>query len=937
MATLSVIYKIAADISGLKDGIDKTAASTDRLVSMAATAGKALTAAFSIVGVEQAAMSFINFAGHLTDLSQKTGIGTTALQKLDLAFSQNGVSLDTVTSAIEKLSKNIIGGDKTAVGALQKLGLSLVELKSLAPDELFIRVADKIGAIANPTEKAYAAMAIFGKGGVELLSGLDGHLAETTKHFEDMGLIIDEQTIKAADDFGDQLLLMGKQLMGIVATILGPLLPALSAIGEALMWLGANVIGPVLNVTIKSLIQLLGMLWDGFAQLLGRMAELSTHIPIVGKHLGFMADASEWLGKSSIATNAYLKNMWGTTEKVGETAKKVTPALIGLGEMPDGPLKSLLKNLEDMAAKLTPLPGRLVLVGDQVKAFGQEAMKLVEDATAMGVVAPESVRKIAAAWNDVEVKKIVGKVTETWTKDLIKFNEDAAQKMEVGTKAIGDAISKNYFIAKDAHSEALGLINERTMTSFDMQREAVNKWVREHKAAVDTTASNAKSAFDQIDKYGVEAFTNIDIAEQKAMDLDFTGPINQVGELARKLKPLQSVFDAVDRVLSNISGTFVEVAAVGLRAASEISKVASAASEAGDGFTKGDWLKVAAIGVSALATAFGKLFGNNEEKKINPIRQAFVDLNGGLASLNEKAHAAGATLDAMLNARNPEAYKKAIDDLNAALQFQDDAMKTLDATVAKYGFTIEQLGPAFAAQKLSEQAGVLLQDYQVLTAAGVDHLAILDKMAPSVQDYVNKSLLAGVAIPEAMRPLLQSMVDAGLLTDAAGNKMTDLAGLTFTETLDKKFTTLIDTINKLADAIARGVGGAIASIPTDRTIHIGYQYDAYQPPDRQENFAATGGLVTATGIQHFAAGGNVLPFRPMGSDTVPAMLTPGEMVLTQGQQRAVFGGRGRGESSAALLSELRGLRADNKAMRKEMAEQRRSLPRAIRDAVKLAS
>ena len=35
----------------------------------------------------------------------------------------------------------------------------------------------------------------------------------------------------------------------------------------------------------------------------------------------------------------------------------------------------------------------------------------------------------------------------------------------------------------------------------------------------------------------------------------------------------------------------------------------------------------------------------------------------------------------MLNAKTPEAYKKAIDDLNAAFKFQDDAMKTLDDTV----------------------------------------------------------------------------------------------------------------------------------------------------------------------------------------------------------------------------------------------------------------
>jgi hypothetical protein len=44
--------------------------------------------------------------------------------------------------------------------------------------------------------------------------------------------------------------------------------------------------------------------------------------------------------------------------------------------------------------------------------------------------------------------------------------------------------------------------------------------------------------------------------------------------------------------------------------------------------------------------------------------------------------------------------------------------------------------------------------------------------------------------------------------------------------------------------------------------------------------AATGGLITASGIERFDAGGMVSPWQPEGTDTVPAMLTPGERVLS---------------------------------------------------------
>jgi hypothetical protein len=78
-------------------------------------------------------------------------------------------------------------------------------------------------------------------------------------------------------------------------------------------------------------------------------------------------------------------------------------------------------------------------------------------------------------------------------------------------------------------------------------------------------------------------------------------------------------------------------------------------------------------------------------------------------------------------------------------------------------------------------------------------------------------------------------------------------------------------------------------------------------------FFDSGGIVPQPGgvPQYFAAGGPVQYFdgggRARGTDTVPAMLTPGEMVLTRGQQQSIFGGN---ETMAAVHTELKGLRRD---------------------------
>jgi len=288
--------------------------------------------------------------------------------------------------------------------------------------------------------------------------------------------------------------------------------------------------------------------------------------------------------------------------------------------------------------------------------------------------------------------------------------------------------------------------------------------------------------------------------------------------------------------------------------------------------------------VTGVAGIFGKLF-KDTEKQVNPVRQSFVDMAGGLHLLNVRAQDAGMTLTALLNAKTPEAYKKAIDDLNAAFAFQDAAMKTLDETVKKYGFTIDELGPKFAQQKLDEQALALYQDYRVLIAAGIENVDVIGKMAPAMNDYIQATINAGVAIPKQLQPVAEEMLRLGLLTDASGKAMTDLGQLTFAETLDQKFTTLIETIQKLADAISRGLGTAIANVPAVE-VPVHWNFDKFDPAmltegARGADNAARGGIVTSAGMQHLAAGGRVLAFTPRGTDTVPAMLTPGEGVVTR--------------------------------------------------------
>jgi len=354
---------------------------------------------------------------------------------------------------------------------------------------------------------------------------------------------------------------------------------------------------------------------------------------------------------------------------------------------------------------------------------------------------------------------------------------------------------------------------------------------------------------------------------------------------------------AVEEVLGGIQTKWAQMATVATRAILAISQRLS----------QGDWVGAIVAGVAAVGNFIVGMFHDVEEQ-VNPVRQAFIDAAGGLDALNQKAYAAGTTLTAVLDARTPEAYKAAIDDLNESLQFQDDAMKFLDDTTKKYGITIGELGPQFAQQKLDEQAEQLTKEFYALEAAGVGVDVITNKMGDSLISYTEQAIETGSSVPRAMHDIIQEMVNQGKILDANGNayKTLEDTGLTFSETMVDATHSLIDEIKKLVDAITRGLGTAIANIPNPEvTGHVHWNVDPLPQGATEIQGMARGGVV-------YASQG----FSPQGTDTVPAMLTPGERVLTVQQnkdyeRKADSGGDDLGDRMMHLMRHIMpGLLAD---------------------------
>jgi len=266
---------------------------------------------------------------------------------------------------------------------------------------------------------------------------------------------------------------------------------------------------------------------------------------------------------------------------------------------------------------------------------------------------------------------------------------------------------------------------------------------------------------------------------------------------------------------------------------------------------------------------------------------------------------------------------------------------TMRDIASKYGADLEALGPKFEAAKIGDTAAGIINDFDTLQRGLDDTDEALTVLRKPINDLVNDSLKFGVAIPANFKPWIEQLEKTGQLTDENGNKLDDLSALKFADPIKTQFDILIDAIQKLVDKItgAGGLNAAIVGIP-DKTVHVGFQVD--NPPDfgqpSEPSYAARGGYVGSHGVQYLAGGGRVLQFMSRGSDTVPAMLTPGEGVVNQRGMKtlgkaglaALNAGAGGGGESSGVESRL-----DDLAQ--AMADRDRLLPKMIRDAVMLAS
>jgi hypothetical protein len=204
------IQNIADAAKAAEAALEKVTTTTGGTSKAAAFLGSTFTQVFGALSVSglvnkavgaltDLATQAVASAGALVDLSNKTGLSTETIQRMQFVAKQSGTDMQTFADAAFKMGVNISEGTKKAREGAEALGLDWQKLRAASPDDQFNMVVQALEAMEDPQKRNAAAVALFGKTAKEILPAIVDGYTRVAKE----ATVAGDAQIKALDAAGD--------------------------------------------------------------------------------------------------------------------------------------------------------------------------------------------------------------------------------------------------------------------------------------------------------------------------------------------------------------------------------------------------------------------------------------------------------------------------------------------------------------------------------------------------------------------------------------------------------------------------------------------------------------------------------------------------------------------------------------------------------------
>lgn len=217
-------------------GSKKKLSRTSRHFDMMGAAARRLLPALAALASVNAVRSMVADLDNIGKTADRLGLTTDALQELRAAAESAGVAQNTLDMAMQRFGRRVAEarqGTGEARGVLAELGIELTDAAGNARDieDVLADVADEMSVMADQTDRNRVAMKLFDSEGVAMVNllreGADG-MARMREEARQMGVVIDEDLIRKAEESQSQLDLMGRVIKAELSSAFVELAPLIT-------------------------------------------------------------------------------------------------------------------------------------------------------------------------------------------------------------------------------------------------------------------------------------------------------------------------------------------------------------------------------------------------------------------------------------------------------------------------------------------------------------------------------------------------------------------------------------------------------------------------------------------------------------------------------------------------------------------------------------
>lgn len=617
LTDLASATQAAADKSKLLgSGIDVARLASDAFGTAMKSAMTTLLPLLTFTEFVRLGKEAVDFAGTISDMSAKTGIGVEALQQFKYAGEQVGVSLDTITGATAMLQKRIAGGDEGVARAIQKMGMSFNDFANLKPEDQLLRIAKHAESITNPIERTQFGVEALGKSFAEVSPLLVSGLEEMTQKATSLGIVMDKKTVAAIDNVGDSFSTLTSVGMALIGKVLAPFIPLLNLTLSALLKLGdgvMSVVTPAVEFLAKAWLGFLiklaeGLKWisdaiPGFNRLTGASDALSTAIGSMQNALGQMSNGMQ-------ATQTETKKVATEFHVTSDAAKKHSDEIAKLADKygANGLTKDALnlvealKQVTDMSKLSSDQQAKLakdvIELGNQYRALGKEVPAHIQaliDQSMRLVVIPEILKK-----GNEEARKELERITKAFIDNTSKMHDEASKK---SLKTLDDAMT--------AAGKVMEEFDKVTLSSFELAVKHADKWRDDTLKAIEPLKTSFPALYAELGRQVEIVYKKmVDDAKQSATQQQNTfGSImgNIPGVI---LKAIQGGGDIGKAIMSSIGKDLFDTdnGPIGKMLAGGVQKLASFVGKMSEGLGKNLFAGLTSS-IPMIGQAIGPLIG----------------------------------------------------------------------------------------------------------------------------------------------------------------------------------------------------------------------------------------------------------------------------------------------------------------------------------------